>query len=142
MNRQPNYINAKGDKAWLNNGQLHRDDDLPAVIKANADQIWYQNGKCHRDNRNGEDQPAIICANGDRAWFQNGERHRENDKPAIIWNNGDQEWWKNNNFHSLLGSTCKVADYWNGHSKAEYRWHINDKTMSGNNVRLLRKLSN
>ena len=48
--------------SWYNeNGQLHRDNDLPA-------RIWYY--------RNGNSQQKI--------WYRNGKRHRV-DGPAEIW---------------------------------------------------------
>src|SRR5690349_12346430 len=39
-----------GDICYRFCGQLHRDNDLPAVIKANGTQKWYTRGQLHRDN--------------------------------------------------------------------------------------------
>ena len=50
------------DQEWRNEaGQLHRDNDLPAVIK------YHENGEIEY-----------------QAWYLNGEAHRDNDKPAEI----------------------------------------------------------
>ena len=40
---------------WYRNGELHRDDDNPAVVRANGTKYWGKNGKLHRD----DDKPAI-----------------------------------------------------------------------------------
>jgi hypothetical protein len=77
-----------GDKHWLLNGNLHREDG-PAIEDANGYKAWYLNGK-----RNREDGPAVEDANGYKAWYLNGKRNRE-DGPAIEWVDGDKEWWLN-----------------------------------------------
>ena len=51
----------------------------------------YKHGELHRDN----DLPAIVYLHGGKQWWQNGERHRDNDLPAIVWANGDKEWYQN-----------------------------------------------
>lgn len=35
-------------KFWYNNGELHRENDLPAVIKNNGEKGWLKEGKFHR----------------------------------------------------------------------------------------------
>ena len=56
-------------KEWRNaTGQLHRENDQPAVIKyyENGEILteeWYLNGRTHREN----DQPAVI------KYYENGE---------------------------------------------------------------------
>lgn len=77
-----------GDKYYLFNGRLHRDDG-PAYIGENGDCEWYQHGKRHR-----EDGPAYISAFGMKAWYKNGLLHRE-DGPAVIHNDGTEQWWIN-----------------------------------------------
>jgi len=63
-------IDEYGDKYWRNkDGELHRENDMPAVIWKNGAKHWYTNGKCHRDN----DMPAIIFADGDKEWWINNE---------------------------------------------------------------------
>ena len=65
-------IDIYGDKRWFNEeGQLHRDNDLPAVIYADGSQFWYKNGELHRDN----DLPAFIWADGSQYWWKNGRRY-------------------------------------------------------------------
>jgi len=51
---------------------------------------WYLNGELHRDN----DKPAVICADGKQEWYLNGKLHRE-DGPAVIWADGEKQWWVN-----------------------------------------------
>jgi hypothetical protein len=77
---------------WLQNGELHRDDDLPAII-LNDRREWYQFGELHRDN----DQPAMIL-NGRKLWYQFGKLHRDNDLPAKILNDR-QEWYQFGELH-------------------------------------------
>ena len=71
-------------KEWHNAaGQLHRENDQPALIRYGADGIifieaWYLNGQLHREN----DQPAEIqyYKNGEieyEAWFLNGRLIKE-----------------------------------------------------------------
>jgi hypothetical protein len=54
------------------------------------DLIWWKNGNMHRDN----DKPAVIRFDGTKEWLKNGKRHRDNDKPAIL-QNGFKRWYKN-----------------------------------------------
>jgi hypothetical protein len=58
-------------------------------VDANGNKNWLLNGKLHR-----EDGPAIEDASGNKFWWLNGERHRE-DGPAIEWADGDKEWYLN-----------------------------------------------
>ena len=39
-------IDEDGTQKFYNeNGQLHRDNDLPAIIRADGTQFWYHNGE-------------------------------------------------------------------------------------------------
>ncbi len=59
-----------GDKRWYNKaGQLHRENDKPAIIWQNGYKEWWVNGKIHRDN----DQPAYIGTDGHKQWWVNGK---------------------------------------------------------------------
>jgi hypothetical protein len=115
---EPDLI-LNGDKMWIRNGVLHRDNDLPAVIKADGTQKWYREGKLfraddkpnvitsvcefwynedeklHRDN----DLPASISSSGYKTWYQNGLIHRDGDQPAEVWPDGNgnyyQRWRQN-----------------------------------------------
>jgi hypothetical protein len=58
---------------WRENGQLHRDGDLPAVITVDKSVFYYQRGRLHRI----VDKPAAITANGDKYWCLNGRLHRD-----------------------------------------------------------------
>ncbi len=73
-------IDEFGTKYWYKNGELHRDNDKPAVIWADGSLTWYKNGKLHRDN----DKPAIIYANGSEYWYTDGLRYTPKSKQE--WN--------------------------------------------------------
>lgn len=75
---------------WFKDGELHRDNDQPAIIFFDGTRCWYKNGQLHRDN----DQPAAIYYTGSRYWYKNGNRHRDNDKPAVISVDGERYWYK------------------------------------------------
>jgi len=63
-------IDKWGDKNWCNNaGQLHRENDLPAIIWEDGTKVWYKNGKRHREN----DLPAVIFTSGTKSWWVNGK---------------------------------------------------------------------
>ena len=73
---------------WRNqNGQLHRDSDLPAKIWADGTIQWFQNGQLHHDG----DKPAWIDAYGRLEWWQNGKTHRFCG-PAVIYHDDTLEW--------------------------------------------------
>lgn len=76
------------DEFWFRCGQLHRENDLPAVIHNDGnDKYWFINGLLHRDY----DQPAsfeiMFKVQGYveylECWFSHGEYHRIGN-PAII----------------------------------------------------------
>eukprot|EP01117_Protostelium_nocturnum_P012134 TRINITY_DN4452_c0_g1_i17.p1 TRINITY_DN4452_c0_g1~~TRINITY_DN4452_c0_g1_i17.p1 ORF type:complete len:116 (+),score=25.07 TRINITY_DN4452_c0_g1_i17:74-421(+) len=57
-------------QSFYKEGEVHRDNDLPAIIEANGTQYWFKKGKPHRDNN----LPAIIRADGTREWWKEGKR--------------------------------------------------------------------
>ena len=77
----------KISEQWFKNGELHRDEDLPAMTTYRGRQIneegWYQNGKLHRENN-----PARITYKGEQKvleeWYQHGKLHRAVHLPAFI----------------------------------------------------------
>ena len=72
-------VDQYGNKFWYNSkGELHRENDLPAIEYADGRKSWYLNDKLHREN----DLPARELVNGDKFWYLNDKRHRENDLPA------------------------------------------------------------
>ena len=75
-----------GDRHWLVNGHLHREDG-PAVEDANGGKQWFINDRRHR-----EDGPAIEHASGSKLWYINGKCHRE-DGPAVEEVNGTKLWY-------------------------------------------------
>jgi hypothetical protein len=75
---------------WFNkDGELHRDEDEPAVIFADGARIWYKNGEIHRVGA-----PAVIYEDGSEFWYQNDNYHRE-DGPAVLYADGTKEYWLN-----------------------------------------------
>jgi len=91
----PTEINSEGNKYWFQNGQLHRENDLPAIIRKGGNKYWFQNGQLHREN----DLPAVIYKNGNKYWYQNGECHRMNG-PAVIFSDGNKFWYLNGKKYS------------------------------------------
>ena len=89
-----------GTMEWADEeGETHRDNDLPAVVFADGTQQWWWHGKQHRDN----DLPAIIYADGTKVWWRHGELHRDGDRPAILYPDGSQGWWLHNQLHRMSG---------------------------------------
>ena len=81
-------IDEYGDKRWLFNGKLHREDG-PAVEWVNGDREWWFNGKRHRDGG-----PAVECVDGNRHWYKAGKCHRE-DGPAVELSDETRLWYLN-----------------------------------------------
>jgi hypothetical protein len=108
INKMQEYkvtIDDKGTQRWYNeDGQLHRENDKPALVYKNGNQFWFKNGKRHRENG-----PAVIYHNGDQYWYLKGRRHRE-DGPAAIHANGDKCWYKNGVYHREDGPAIIYAN--------------------------------
>ena len=82
------YTDRLGTVRWFNyQGDIHRDDDAPAVISNSGRQEWYKNGLPHRTNG-----PAIVYPNGDAFWYKNGKPHRA-DGPALEYASGHKEYY-------------------------------------------------
>lgn len=106
-----------GTRAWLLNGDLHREDG-PAVVRPDdGRQEWWTHGKCHR-----EDGPAIESVDGTKVWCVNGQRHRE-EGPAIELPDGTREWWLNNKRHREDGPAMEWAD-------GTVLWYLNGEALS------------
>ena len=88
---QPAIIYPNDTKKWYQNEKLHRDGDKPAIEYSNGSKEWYLHNERHRDG----DKPAIEYSVGFKVWYQHGKRHREGDKPAAIYAYGSLEWWTN-----------------------------------------------
>ncbi len=89
MKEQPECIVDKGgNKSWLLNGELHREDG-PAVEWPDGSKEWWLHGKPHR-----EDGPAYKRASGYKVWYLHGKCHRE-DGPAVEKADGTKEWCLN-----------------------------------------------
>ena len=83
-----------GTKRWYNDkGELHRENDLPAIEYADGSKFWYLNGKLTEKMI-----PAIEHADGTKFWYLNGKRHRENG-PAVEYADGSKEWYLNGKRH-------------------------------------------
>lgn len=115
----PTFIARDGTKLWYNKyGELHNDNDLPAVIWGNGTQEWYNNGILHRDN----DFPARMSHDGVNEWYKNGLRHRDNDEPAIIdTKNNDRQWYINGKCSRLYDSPAIIQNDGN-----ICKWVLND----------------
>jgi hypothetical protein len=111
---------VRGSVKWCLNGQMHRDDDLPAwewYWQGGGACKWFRHGKPHRDI----DKPAVVFSTvesglGTQEWWLDGKRHREGDAPAVVYANGDREWWVDGKRHrggqmpALIRSTD--AQWW------------------------------
>jgi len=86
---------ANGDKEWLLNGKLHRENDLPAVESANGDMVYFMEWRVHGLRHRDGGLLAVERATGYKAWWVNGLRHREGGLPAVEMKDGDREWWLN-----------------------------------------------
>ncbi len=78
------------EEYWVN-GNLHRENDLPAVIfnDVNIHLNWFKNGKLHRE----KNKPSII--NGNFFYYHNdGELY----KSEIVYNSKITNWIINNPF--------------------------------------------
>lgn len=115
-------LSPNGDYCYFLNGQLHRENDLPA-LKIGLKFFWYQHDQLHRDN----DQPACIEFDDEnktqiklQCWCQHGELHRDNDLPARIWSDGVQMWFKNGLIHRDRDQPAYIAfgdQYWYQHDE-------------------------
>ena len=70
-------------------GELHRENDLPAIIYANGKKEWWVNGKQHRDAG-----PAVECLEYGKHWYRWSSLHRI-DGPAVELLNGFKAWYLN-----------------------------------------------
>ena len=87
-----------GNKRWYNKkGELHRDNDLPAIEWPGGTKVWYLNNELHRD-----DKPAVEWSDGTKEWYQNDKLHRV-DGPAVEKSNGTKVWYLNNKLHRIKG---------------------------------------
>jgi hypothetical protein len=100
---------------WVDeNGQYHREGDLPAVMLDNGGRQWWMHGKVHRDG----DKPAVEQANGTRVWYINDVVHREalDEQGAPLPSIIDDRWkwakWVRNGVFSNPGHdwVAKLAD--------------------------------
>jgi len=92
----PAVIGPDGSKSWYKHGKRHRIDDLPAMIMADGAQRWYEHGVPMRTGGG----PAEIWRNGAQVWLdENGEWHRDDDKPAMIWPDGTLFWFQHGKRH-------------------------------------------
>ena len=126
-----------GNKKWYNKkGELHRDDDLPAIEWSDGTKKWYKNNMIHR-----VDGPAIIIPPGlnelqsptlrfhsinrpaversdeTKLWYLNNELHRE-DGPAVEKSNGTKIWYQNDALHRVDGPALE-------HSNGYKEWYLN-----------------
>ena len=69
-------IDQYGNKFWHNpKGQLHRENDLPAIEYINGSKYWWLNNKLHREKGS-----AIEYADGKKSWHWNGKKIEVNNQ--------------------------------------------------------------
>jgi GNAT superfamily N-acetyltransferase len=87
---KPTENDEDGNKYWKNKeGELHRENDKPAIEYKDGQKVWYKNGIIHRENN----KPAIEWADGGKAWYINGMFIKRNyDKNGIIHNDKFFDW--------------------------------------------------
>lgn len=91
----------------------------PASKWANGSLEWFQNGNKHRDH----DLPSVIGSSGSY-WYKNNNVYRDFDLPAVVENDGILEWWTDgkynfwrsgqyftNNSMEILGESNKCIRY-------------------------------
>jgi hypothetical protein len=71
-------IDEDGNKRYLCNGQLHREDG-PAVERVNGDKYWFLHGQLHR-----EDGPAIEYAGGSKKFYLQDKHYLEEEYWRIV----------------------------------------------------------
>lgn len=111
-NGGPAIVHPDGRGEWYQHGKLHSQYGNPAKIieTDNGGECcgWCWDGELHRDN----DLPAVIEYYGKAAalsvkkqiWTQAGNRHRQGDRPAVIeyYKDGKEKergYWKDGKLH-------------------------------------------
>jgi len=109
-------VDDDGNKYWLLNNKLHREDG-PAVEYSDGTKRWYLNGERHRT-----DGPAIEYADGSKEWYLNGDLHRE-DGPAVEYDDGTKMWYLNDQLHRTDGPAIEYAD-------GSKKWFLNNEELT------------
>ena len=112
MNEMTLVSSNKGTQRFYDeNGDLHRDNDEPALICTYGSQYWYKHGLQHRVNG-----PAVITCTYEE-WRQNGKLHRL-DGPAFKFygNVVNEHWYLYGKLHREDGPAVTQPGY-----KAWYR---------------------
>lgn len=133
---QYELVTPNGFKLWYQNGELHRDNDLPAVERGHDYREWWVHGKQHRDNLpavvikglrwqwwvHGK-LPACVFAGGcRREWYQHGKLHREKGLPAVLGRRySDREWWVNGERHR--DNDLPAVE----HTEGSCEWYVHGK---------------
>jgi hypothetical protein len=85
-------IDLEGNKRWILNGQLHREDG-PAIEFVDGTRYWF-----FKDNLHREKGPAQEYIDGTKAWYIHGKLHRL-DGPAVeyisVYNGKKNSWYLN-----------------------------------------------
>jgi phage pi2 protein 07 len=81
--KHPNFtgslIDKDGDVVYYQNGEVHRDNDLPAIVHADGTKQWQKNGKLHRENG-----PALIFPDGEGNWYLNQKLYTEQEHRIAV----------------------------------------------------------
>ena len=62
---------------WYKEGELHKENDNPAIIASSGHKEWWYKGKLHREN----DKPAVIMDTRRKLYFYNGKEYDPTDTP-------------------------------------------------------------
>lgn len=122
----PAIYDVDGNYGYYKHGQLHRENDLPAMHRVKEGVTEY----CINDKRHRSSGPAVIRSDGGYEYFQNGKRHREGGPaiyipnphylafqygwfnygayhriagPAILYKDGGEDWYVEDNRHRYAG---------------------------------------
>lgn len=74
-----NVKNRGIDVYWYKDGKIHHDTE-PAIVYSDGEKQWVKNGNLHREN----DLPAVEFGEKCKKWYFNGKLHRITG-PAKIW---------------------------------------------------------
>jgi hypothetical protein len=123
-----------GHREWIQNGKLHRGDDLPALISADGTLEWHCHGKLHRDLG----RPAFVSASGKGVgWWKHGLQHGPgNDLPACIDCDGTMQWFEDGQLHRFGGPALVGDGRWSWLIRGQEQrpgglptscWHLGDR---------------
>lgn len=126
-NDEPAMIMSDGSVEYRICGERHREGDKPARVSAKGSELYYIKGALHRDF----DKPAVIRKRSDKIWkcewYQNGFCHRDGDKPAFIENDGTQKWYRRGQSHREGDKPAIITPEYDHYKKHDFSHRGNGK---------------